>query len=109
MFGFPPFVTPSIVTAELVNKFNSSPSKRLVKTYSECPGHLESSCEQWRADLDNGDELDVYIKGDVLFRISLNDVQTFTLDYDAFRTDNPLGVNDYKPPKDVKCRDPFRL
>lgn len=106
-FGFPPFVTASIVTAELISKFNLSDNKTLIATFSKCPGHPDDTCHQWLAQLDNGDELYAFVDGKVLLRMSLNNIATFTLDYDGFMTDNPFGVNDYKPPKDVHCKLPF--
>ena len=109
-FGFPPFITSSIVTAELINKFNLNANRSLEESHKECPGHPESPCDQWLAGLENGDKLGAYINGGtgILYRMSLNNVSSFTLDYDAFRTDNPFGVNEYKPPKSVHCKLPFR-
>ena len=106
---FLPFLVPSLVAAEYIQAFNRDSNRKFVREHRECPGHTDKPCHEWEAVLEDGTSLNVYFYNNTLFRITLDRVETFALDFDYYEPDNPLVPEQFQPPGIVieNCVPPY--
>ena len=96
--NFLPFVVPSFVVAEYIQAFNRDSNRKYIREHTECPGHNDKPCHEWEAVLNDGTPLNVYFYNNILYRITVDRVQTFALDFDYYEPDNPLVPEQFRPP-----------
>ena len=108
--AFIPFVAQSFVAAQYILGFNRDANKRFINEHESCPGHVDKKCQEWQVTLDDGTQLNVYFYNDTLYRIKVDEVETFALDFDFYSPQNPLTPEQFEPPGVVidGCRSPFQ-
>ena len=100
--SFLPFVVPSFVAAEYIQAFNGDSNRKFIGEHAKCPGHSDKPCFEWEAVLKDGTPLNVYFYNNTLFRITVDKVQTFALDFDFYEPENPLVPEQFQPPGIIK-------